>query len=193
MVIFPGIPDETLIGKSNLTGKSKGKGDHWTLYKTEQPRNVQQNIQKVWREKRTQTGKHRTHNVSTSDWKGRHISVKDERPRWLTKSWVGTIKNYRSIEEIRGYILRQGLGDIRVRYLGDKDALLTASEGVNLKDIITKNKECMMELFEVLEPWCDKPPRGNKVVWSRCRGLPLNLWTLECFRYIARYVGPLSK
>jgi len=60
---------------------------------------------------------------------------------------------------------------------------LTASEGANLKDIITENKECMMELFEVLEAWCDKPPRG------RC--LPLNLWTLECFKYIARYVGVL--
>jgi len=114
-----------------------------------------------------------------SEWKGKQYSVKDERPLWLIESWVGMMVNYLSMEVIRGYLLRQGLGDIRAMYLGDKVVLLTANEGTNLKDIIDGNKEGLMEIFEVLEPWCDKPPMGNKVVWVRCRGLPLNLWTWE--------------
>jgi len=98
---------------------------------------------------------------------------------------------YRSEEALREIMLREGLGYIRVRYLRDKEVLLTGSDGVNLKDVIEGNKEVLAGVFEVLEPWSEKPLQGNKVVWVRCRGLPLHLWTLDCFKQITRIVGTL--
>jgi len=58
---------------------------------------------------------------------------------------------------------------------------------------LTGKKYGLLEIFEVLEPWTEKPPMGNKVVWVRCRGLPLNLWTEKCFKYITQLVGCLVK
>jgi len=46
------------------------------------------------------------------------------------------------MEVIREHFLREGLGDIRVRYLGD-DAVLSASEEEHMKDLIDGNKECL--------------------------------------------------
>jgi len=91
--------------------------------------------QKVWRVKRyaanklQQIGKQRLQMNTTSEWKGQQFNVKEEKPLWWTESWVGIMVSYKSMEEVREFMLRQGLGDIRVRYLGDKEVLLKANDG----------------------------------------------------------------
>jgi len=88
-------------------------------------------------------------------------------------------------------MLREGLGCIRARYLSDKVVLLTGEDGVLFKDVFRVNKDALASLFEILRPWNETEPRGIKVVWLRCRGLPLHLWTYDYFQRIACMVEEL--
>ena len=60
------------------------------------------------------------------------------KPLWLTTSWVGIMREYRIMEAIREHVLHGGLVDIRVRCLGDKALLLTANEGILMKELLKK-------------------------------------------------------
>jgi len=51
------------------------------------------------------------------------------------------------MEEVRELMLRKELGDIHVRYLGDKAVLLTANKGTQMENIIAENNEYMAEIF----------------------------------------------
>jgi len=118
--------------------------------------------------------------------------VEEVKPAWLLDSWVGTMAEYKTMEVLREEMLREGMGSIRARYLGYKEVLLTASDGTKMKDFVEANNEGLSEIFELLEPWNENLPKGNKIVWTRCRGLPLHLWSLDCFRQVAGIVGMLS-
>jgi len=46
-------------------------------------------------------------------------------------------------------------------------------------------------MFVLLKPWKESKVVGNKTVWAKCRGLPLSLWTVGCFRKVLHKVGTL--
>jgi len=154
-------------------------------------------IKSVWREKeggkQKSLGRVKSRNGDEveSAWKGQSFLAQTVEPEWLVDSWVGTMKIYRSMEALRELMMQAGLGSIKTRFLGDKDVLLTRQDGMKLKDIATANSDVMAEIFEFLQPWTADNPRGIKVVWIRCYGLPLNLWTMDCFSHIANNVGTL--
>lgn len=85
------------------------------------------------------------------------------------------------MEVILEEMLQEGLGSIRVRYLGDKQMLLTNQDGVLLSEVIEASKESLYKIFDTLKPWGESSVVENKVVWTRCKGLPLSLWTLDYF------------
>jgi len=88
-------------------------------------------------------------------------------------------------------MLQEGLGSIRVRYLGDKQVLLNGQDGASFSEVIEACKESLCKIFYMLQPWGESNVVGNKVVWNRYRGLPLSLWTVDCFRKILGNVGTL--
>ena len=78
-----------------------------------------------------------------------------------------------------------------MRYLGDKLILLSSQDGAKLSEVFEANVEGLSKLFEEIKPWCDGLTVGNKEVWTRCRGLPLHLWTANCFRKVLHRDGSL--
>jgi len=57
----------------------------------------------------------------------RQISVKEAKPKWLRKSYVGTIQDYKRLDALKkkkNFFLT-GLGFILICYLGDNYVLLT--------------------------------------------------------------------
>jgi len=70
---------------------------------------------------------------------------------------------------------------VRVRSLGDNLALLTPREGVNMKELIDLNKAWFESVFQKIEPWTEESVAEHRVVWVRSYGLPLPLWTKDCF------------
>jgi len=48
---------------------------------------------------------------------------------------------------------------------------------VKLSNVIQGNKKSLSKIFEAITPWGEGKAVGNKIVWARCRGIPLSLWT----------------
>ena len=122
--------------------------------------------------------------TSKNEWKGRIISTQPLKLPWLEDSWVGSLRDYMPMELLREELLQEGLGSIRVRYLGDKQVLLTCQDGVKLSDVVEACKESLGLVFDTIKPWDGGMAVGNKEVWTRCRGLPPFLWTVDCFRKV---------
>jgi len=40
-------------------------------------------------------------------------------------------------------------------------------------------------MFDTIIPWEEQFVAVDKLVWVRCRGLPLKLWNIDCFKHIA--------
>jgi len=51
-------------------------------------------------------------------------------------------------------------------------------------------QKCTLDLPKP-KPWNESKVVVNKTVWARCRGLPLSLWTVDCFRKVLHKVGTL--
>jgi len=118
------------------------------------------------------------------EWKGKIISSEPLKLSWLQGSWVGTMGDYMPLSVLHEDMLHEGLCSVRVRYLGDKQVLFSSQDGVKLDEVIEGNKERLCKIFVTLKPWGDGIAIGKKVVWTRCKGLPLTLWTVDCFRKV---------
>jgi len=59
---------------------------------------------------------------------------------------------------------------------------------LKVKTNIKENKEWGEDLFDTIIPW---EYHFNKLVWVRCRELPLKLWNPECFEKLGSLLGTL--
>jgi len=107
------------------------------------------------------------------DRRGRRIKTTPVNLPWLHESWVGTTYDYPSMPTIRESLLKEGLGCVKARYMGDKEVLLSASTGANMAQIVNENSLSLGKIFEFIKPWGNGTQVGSKVVWTRCRGIPL--------------------
>ena len=62
---------------------------------------------------------------------------------------------------------------------------------MKLSDVVEACKESLGLVFDTIKPWDGGMAVGNKEVWTRCRGLPPFLWTVDCFRKVLGKVGTL--
>jgi len=62
---------------------------------------------------------------------------------------------------------------------------------VKIFEIVEVSKESLGLVFDTIKPWDERMAVGNKEVWTICRGLPLFLWTVDCFRKVLDKVGTL--
>jgi len=95
------------------------------------------------------------------------------------------------METLKEHFSEGGMGSLTIRYLGDNMILITGHEGEDLGRLIGENKELCESLFESTIPWSKEQIAGNKIVWLRCRGLPLTLWNEECLRKVVAPIGPM--
>jgi len=65
------------------------------------------------------------------------------------------------MEVIREEMLQEGLGSIRVRYLGDKQVLLTGQDGAPFFEVIEACNESLCKIFNMLQPW------GKQCCWEQ--------------------------
>jgi len=60
-----------------------------------------------------------------------------------------------------------------------------------MKDIIRINKKWFESVFEVIESWSDAHVASHKIIWVRCYGLPISLWSMDCFSKVVGEVASL--
>jgi len=80
---------------------------------------------------------------------------------------------------------------VKLRSLGEKFVLLFCNEAGYLEKLVVESKEWLDGIFESLVPWDDSFVVGEKFVWVRCRGIPLALWSSQCFEFIGSLVSSL--
>ena len=142
----------------------------------------QKRITEVWRVK---AGSKSYADVIKGDaqrrWEGPTITTEKQVLSWMEYSMIGQFREELSFEELGDEFIKGGMSMVRVRFLGDNLALLTPREGQNMKELINLNKVWFESVFQKIETWTEESATEHRVVWVRCYGLPLPLWTKDCF------------
>ena len=116
----------------------------------------------------------------------------EETPRdWLNKCYIGRVSDLNKVSSLNESFILGGLGYIKVKFLGGFHVLLKGENELKIKDAIEENKAWFEEMFDTIIPWDEQFVAVDKLVWVRCRGLPLKLWNTDCFKHIAVLLGTL--
>jgi len=78
-----------------------------------------------------------------------------------------------------------------VRYLGDNLVPMTPKAEERMEDIVKLNNDWFECIFEDIKPWSASCVAGYKLVWVKCYGLSLPLWSKECFLKVVGEVATL--
>nr|XP_007133499.1 hypothetical protein PHAVU_011G184000g [Phaseolus vulgaris]ESW05493.1 hypothetical protein PHAVU_011G184000g [Phaseolus vulgaris] len=120
-----------------------------------------------------------------------HINVEKEDVEWLRNNFDGKLSDAGMVQVVKESFIMEGVDFIRVRYLGGQYVLLSGESDGIIQKTLKDNKEMMGALFESIVPWEESFAVDEKVVWVRCRGLPLSMWNRGCFERVAAHVGSL--
>jgi len=71
----------------------------------------------------------------------------------------------------------------------DNYVLLSCNEDGLIGKLIEKNKDWFAGMFVSILPWDESFAVNERYAWVRCRGLPLQLWSNQCFESIRALVG----
>jgi len=123
--------------------------------------------------------------------KGISFEAKEVDVKWLEGSYIGRVSNCARVDLISEEVESSSQGRLKAKYLGDNTLLLQGSSGEEVVKLIEENKEWWETNFDLITPWNSTQAMHNKLVWVRCRGLPLNLWSEECFKKIVAPIGSL--
>ena len=70
--------------------------------------------------------------------------------------------------------------------------MLLSGESVKvLQKSLEENKDLFAEIFESVVLWEDKCEVLEKIVWVRCRVIPLRFWNKLCFEQVVAQIGSL--
>ena len=65
------------------------------------------------------------------EWKGQ-IWVTDDKKKWMERSLIGRVHNREDFEKVKESFIQNGIGFIRIIYLGYKVVLISGEEGVDV-------------------------------------------------------------
>ena len=155
---------------------------------------------KVWNQKNQQGSYAQavTGGKAGTDQKGEevfvpHVRVNEQTSFWLESCFIGKMLRAADVQSIKESFILGGFNVVRVRILGGMYVLLSCEEEGQIKRLIAENKEWFEGFFESIVPWDDSFAVSEKIAWFRCRGLPLALWSNQCFERIGGLVGKLVK
>lgn len=68
-----------------------------------------------------------------------------------------------------------------------------ATSFFDLEQWAKEEKIWLDELLESLVPWDPYCVPQRRLAWLRCEGIPVNLWTRDCFESISQHLGALVR
>ncbi|ESW30479.1 hypothetical protein PHAVU_002G156300 [Phaseolus vulgaris] len=171
----------------------------WNAKQKEKALEPEKEIKKVWRAKGTNTYantvKYGNGNRAQSQNRGSlhaiHFKAEETPREWLKTCHIGRVSDLSKISGLNESFILGGLGFIKVKFLGGFHVLLKGENEMTIKEAIEENKEWFEEIFDTIIPWNEQFVAVDKLVWVRCRGLPLKLWNYDCFKHIAALLGTL--
>ena len=128
-------------------------------------------------------------NISQEKWKGPVFETKSQVLPWMANSVVGWMSEDMNFDLLCEELIKGGMSMVKVRFMGDNMVLLTPKEDVLMEDIVKLNKDWFVSVFKDVEPWYEACVADHILVWVRCYGLPIPLWTKEC---LTKVVGEVA-
>ena len=156
-------------------------------------------VKKEWRAKGTNSyanvvkngDRNRAQSLNRANINAIHFKVEETPREWLKQCYIGRVSDLSKVSSLNESFILGGLSYIKVKFLGGFHVLLMGENETKVKEAIEENKEWFEDLFDTIIPWEDQFVAVDKLVWVRCRGLPLKLWNTECFKHIAALLGTL--
>ncbi|KAK7378163.1 hypothetical protein VNO80_03600 [Phaseolus coccineus] len=127
------------------------------------------------------------------DAKTPFFNVTPKFPKWLEGSFVGSLSKVSDIQVVQESFFLEGFNFVRLTYLGEKFILLSSEVEGSMEKFLKENKEWLDSTFDSITPWSNSFMVAEKYVWVRCRGIPLKLWSSQCFELIGALVSSLIK
>ncbi|ESW33659.1 hypothetical protein PHAVU_001G088300, partial [Phaseolus vulgaris] len=120
-----------------------------------------------------------------------HFREEESSREWLKKCYIGRVSDLSKVSCLNECLILEGLSHIKVKFLGGLHVLLLGENESNILEAIEENKTWFEEMFDTIIPWEEQFVAVDKLVWVRCRGLPLKLWNTDSFKHIAALMGTL--
>ncbi|XP_029125646.1 uncharacterized protein LOC114915299 [Cajanus cajan] len=125
-------------------------------------------------------------------WKGYDVKVEEKNNVWLESSWVGRMLDLSLFDKIQETVVPYESRDIKLRYLGDDLVLITGLDEETIKERLHEEDGCLSMLHSI-QKWSPDVAVGNRMVWVRCYGVPLQTWGVEVFSKIVSIHGSFIK
>nr|KYP44342.1 hypothetical protein KK1_034167 [Cajanus cajan] len=75
--------------------------------------------------------------------------------------------------------------------MGDDMVLISGVEEDDLKEPYSEAIRDMWSLFHSIQRWTPSLVAGNRLIWVRCSGIPIHLWSQDCFAKVTSVFGTL--
>ncbi|KAK1553304.1 hypothetical protein Q3G72_032488 [Acer saccharum] len=108
---------------------------------------------------------------------------------WLSRSAVGTLKNFGSLELVNRKLDDRGF-EFSSTFRGGKDIVWTFQSQFE-KDSFVNNHFLWKDCFSSMMEWSEKAQSTelNEIRWVEVHGVPLNCWCKEFFHKLGGQVG----
>lgn len=71
------------------------------------------------------------------------------------------------------------MGLSRLKYHGDDLVLISDVEDSKMLEMLKEEEDDILYLFHCVKKWSPKLQLGYRLIWLKCKGLPLHAWDLE--------------
>jgi len=171
----------------------------WNAKLKEKATETVKEIKQVWRAKGSNSyantvkygNKNRAQSNDRASLHAIHFRAEESTREWLKMCYIGRVSDLSKVLSLNERFILGGFGHIKVKYLGGFHVLLKGENDTKIKETVDDNKEWFEELFDTIIPWEEQFVAVDKLVWVRCRGLPLKLWNVDFFKHVAALLGTL--
>lgn len=115
------------------------------------------------------------------------INVQPIATEWLTRSVVVRLFNLSATELVRKAFTDFNFNDVLVRHLGGLDMIITFQSKEDR--VLALNNSDVTSWFKSIRPWNGEVAGKSRLVWLKCRGMPLTAWSIQTFRRIGEIWG----
>ncbi|KAI8536575.1 hypothetical protein RHMOL_Rhmol10G0268100 [Rhododendron molle] len=106
---------------------------------------------------------------------------------WLTTSLVARLKQITTTEYVLEGFSMIGFQNVVVKSMGGLDLIITFQSKEDR--LAALSNSTILGWFKYIKPWNGEASGKSRLVWLKCRGIPLNTWCLTTFRRIGKLWG----
>ncbi|XP_020220436.1 uncharacterized protein LOC109803325 [Cajanus cajan] len=122
-------------------------------------------------------------------WNGISFTMPEVNRAWLEGSWIGYLKDVTMFNKMKEAMLLNEPEEVKLRYLGDDMVLITGLEECKMQQKIKDEEDMFSTWFHSVQKWNTNLRPGNKLVWVKIIGIPLQVWNDECFAKAVAVLG----